>query len=229
MTTTTPLRDLSMAELALQYPNAIAVFNKYHLDYCCGGKDSLAKACGETNLGLEQIEKEIVLTTTPARGTMTFEQWSPSLLADYIQEQHHGYVRAAIPLIEQLLAKVVHKHGASHRELEEIHACFLSLSQELTSHMGKEEQVLFPAIKQRAGWASTALELPISIMVDEHQKAGDLIKQIRRFTHNYQPPANACTSFQALYLKLEEFDNDLMQHVHLENNILFPKVLAGTV
>lgn len=227
MTTTTPLRDLSMAELALQYPNAIAVFNKYHLDYCCGGKNSLAKVCGETDLKLEQIEKEIEQATTPTRDGMSFEQWSPSLLADYIQEQHHGYVRASIPLIDQLLSKVVTKHGESHGQLIRIAECFHALSEELISHMGKEEHVLFPAIKQRSGWAPAALEMPISIMVDEHEKAGDLIKQIRKLTDNYQPPANACTSFRALYLKLEEFDKDLMQHVHLENNILFVKVLAA--
>lgn len=219
---------LTVAQLAISHPGALAVFTKYNIDYCCGGHRSLQEACHRIGLDPEKIKNEINQTPL-TNGFEDFhpENWSSSLLADYIIEKHHGYVRRAIPELEPLLDRVCERHGNDCVELLKIREYFLDLAQELTSHMHKEEIVLFPAIKKLEASNGAAqgptLAGPINVMEHEHVIAGDLTKQIRVLSNNYTPPDWACPTFRITYQRLREFDNDLMKHIHLENNILFER------
>lgn len=222
---------MTVAELAIAHPSALTVFTKYNIDYCCGGNRSLEDACIRIGLNPEKIKDEIMNTpeqqsSVPAR----VEQWSASLLADYIVQNHHEYVRNVVPEIEALLEKVCRAHGEDNVELLTIRQDFSDLSEELLNHMNKEEVALFPAIKRLAAQQgdnpllADSLQAPINIMEHEHTIAGDLMKAIRKASDNYTVPEYACPTYRATYQRLREFDADLMTHVHLENNILFKKV-----
>lgn len=226
--------DMTVAELAVAHPAALAVFNRYNIDFCCGGNRSLEDACHRIGLDPEKIRREIFetpvwQTSAPPR----VETWSASLLSDYIVQNHHAYVKAAIPEITVLLEKVCAAHGDDNVELLSIQQDFLDLADELLNHMNKEEMVLFPALKKleaRKGedhpLAST-LKSPIAMMEHEHAIAGDLMKSIRNLSRQYTVPEFACPTYRITYQKLKEFDNDLMLHVHLENNILFKRALSN--
>jgi regulator of cell morphogenesis and NO signaling len=222
--------ELTVAQLAIAQPGALAVFTKYNIDYCCGGHRSLTEACHRIGLDPGKILTEIN-QTPPADSTqpLRFEKWSSILLVDFIVENHHAFVRRAIPELELLLEKVCDRHGNDSLELLQIREGFLDLSEELVSHMEKEENILFPAIKRLESESSEnnpiqrIIQAPITAMEDEHEAAGDLVKRIRSLSSNYTPPDFACPTFQVTYQKLKEFDNDLMRHIHLENNILFER------
>lgn len=222
--------SMTVADMAIAYPAALSVFTKHNIDYCCGGDRSLEDACIRVGLNPDKIRQEIVSapaqqSSVPARA----EQWSASLLADYIVQNHHAYVRSAIPEIEALLEKVCAAHGEDSIELLNIQQDFTDLAEELLNHMGKEEVALFPALKRFEGHNNAdhplkeTLKAPISMMEHEHTVAGDLMKSIRNLSHNYTVPEFACPTYRVTYQKLKEFDDDLMTHVHLENNILFRK------
>ena len=180
----------------------------------------------EVMLELQRLEEKSI------PGTIRFDSWDTTLLSDFIIQHHHDYVKRNIPAIKELLSKVVEAHGDSHSELRSLASTFDQLSEELIHHMNKEEQVLFPEVKRLFGDSKTTtnnpsavnLILPMMIMEDEHTHAGDLIKSIRSLTDNYTPPQSACPTFRLTYNRLKEFDSDLMQHIHLENNVLFLKV-----
>ena len=221
----------TVAELAISHPAALSVFTRYNIDYCCGGNRSLEEACLRAGLNPEKIRQEIFTST--AQGSSVpgrADQWSASLLADYIVQNHHAYVRKAIPEIEALLEKVCAAHGDNDIELLNIQQDFADLAKELINHMGKEEVALFPAIKRLEHHRDAehplidTLRAPISMMEHEHTIAGDLMKSIRILSNNYTVPEFACPTYRVTYQRLKEFDADLMTHVHLENNILFPKV-----
>lgn len=220
----------TVAELAITHPAALAVFSKYNIDYCCGGNRSLEDACLRVGLNPEKIRREILSapvqqSSVPSR----VEQWSASLLADYIVQNHHAYVRTAIPEIEALLEKVCAAHGEDNIELLNIQQDFCDLAEELLNHMGKEEMALFPALKRLEAAGSSehpladTLKTPIAMMEHEHTIAGDLMKSIRNLSNHYTVPEFACPTYRVTYQKLKQFDDDLMTHVHLENNILFPR------
>lgn len=218
-----------MAEVVLTYPNALSVLTRYNIDYCCGGKMSFREACDKAGLNADQIWGEIVHGRPSGNSyQLRFTTWSAPLLVDFITQNHHAYVKEAIPQLQELLDKVCNVHGEDHIELNEIRDDFNDLAEELLSHLEKEEKVLFPSIKShfREGktFLSNNFEGPISVMEDEHELAGDLMKSIRQLTSNYTIPRDACPTYQLTYKKLAEFDQDLMQHVHLENNVLFEKV-----
>jgi regulator of cell morphogenesis and NO signaling len=233
ITDSTLERDSStVAQLAIAHPGALGVFTKYNIDYCCGGHRSLEDAC--IRIGLDPDKIRIEIYQTPASNeNFRPQEWSSGFLADYIVQNHHGYVRKAIPELEPLLDKVCERHGGDSQELYKIRTCFNKLAEELTSHMQKEETVLFPAIRQmeeaRSNGTETIkdyLDAPIHVMEHEHASAGDLIKQLRSLSNNYTAPEFACPTFRITYQKLREFDSDLMQHIHLENNILFSRFKA---
>jgi regulator of cell morphogenesis and NO signaling len=221
----------TVAELAISHPAALSIFAKYNIDYCCGGDRSLEDACVRLGLNPEKIRQEILSSpdqnsSVPARA----EQWSASMLADYIVQNHHKYARNAIPEIEALLEKVCAAHAEDNIELLQIHRNFIDLAEELVDHMDKEEIALFPAIKRleiyKVGGHPLAdtLETPIAMMQHEHIIAGDLVKSIRSLSHNYTVPEFACPTYRITFRKLKEFDDDLMTHIHLENNILFRRI-----
>jgi regulator of cell morphogenesis and NO signaling len=222
--------NLTVAQLAISHPAALAVFTKYNIDYCCGGHRSLEDACNRVGLDAEKIKAEIA-QTPQSNSSENFhpENWSSSFLADYIIENHHSYVKSAIPELESLLERVCDRHGNDSLELLKIREAFIDLAEELTSHMQKEEVILFPAIKEleaaqkQSAANTTNLGAPIQVMEHEHVIAGDLTKQIRSLSNNYTPPEWACPTFRITYQRLKEFDDDLMRHIHLENNILFDR------
>ena len=227
---------LTVAELAIAHPSAVAVFTKHNIDYCCGGHRSLEEACVRAGLNPERIREEIM--ETPAQSSSIpprVEQWSVGLLADYIVQNHHAYVKKAVPEIEALLEKVCNAHGEDNIELLTIRQDFADLAEELLNHMNKEEVALFPALKRLAAQKGSnplladSLQTPINIMEQEHVVAGDLMKAIRKASDNYTVPEYACPTYRATYQRLREFDDDLMTHVHLENNILFRKVASPDV
>jgi regulator of cell morphogenesis and NO signaling len=222
--------ELTVAQLAIVQPGALTVFTKYNIDYCCGGHRSLEEACHGIGLDPEKIRAEIQQTSpTESIQALRFDHWSWILLVDFIVENHHAFVKKAIPELEALLEKVCDRHGNDSFELLQIREAFLDLSEELLSHMEKEENVLFPAIKrlesenQENNPATRIIQAPINAMEDEHEAAGNLVKRIRSLSSNYSPPDFACPTFQVTYQKLREFDHDLMRHIHLENNILFER------
>ena len=224
----------TVAELAITHPAALSVFTKYNIDYCCGGNRSLEEACTRIGLNPEKIKQEIFSAPAHDSGLpLRVERWSAALLADYIVQNHHQYVRLAIPEIEALLEKVCAAHGDDNIELLNIQQDFNDLAEELLNHMAKEEVALFPAIKRLESHndpdhpLTDTLKMPIMMMEHEHVVAGELMKSIRHLSNNYTVPEFACPTYRVTFQKLKEFDYDLMTHVHLENNILFRK--AGHV
>lgn len=212
------------------------VFKKFGIDFCCGGKKSLKQACEEANVSVETIEAALKDTdTSGVNKSVDYTKWDADFLADYIYNQHHKCYYEESPIIADLLKKVYTRHGDRHPELAKLYDLYLQLSTELNGHFMKEERVVFPFIKalvtaQKTGdysdlQAQPSLKDPIQIMEIDHDAAGDILAQISKLTGNYTPPENSCNSFRLLYSKLQDLQDDLQQHIHLENNILFPKAL----
>lgn len=228
---TDTLESTTVAEIAIANPGGVTIFNKYNIDYCCGGKTTLSKACDRAGVNTKIVTNELrqaQQSYTP--GVLHFETWGASLLTDFIVQHHHAYVKRTIPLLQELIEKVYSVHGKDHPELKSVRDAFEELSNELLDHMNKEELVLFPAIRKlfNPSMQSTTQLLdthePIHALEDEHERAGDLIKSIRSLTQHYTPPPTACPTYRLTYARLQEFDQDLMQHIHIENNVLFEKV-----
>jgi regulator of cell morphogenesis and NO signaling len=231
MNHTIPANPITVAQMAISHPAALSVFTKYNIDYCCGGHRSLDDACIRMGLDPEKIRQEILQAPNQDfTQTLHPENWSSSFLIDFIIQNHHLYVKNAIVDILPFLDKVCDAHGNDSPQLLTIREHFFDLKEELTDHMNKEELILFPVIKRLESVNSEDHPLALSIMAPlnamehEHVIAGDLIKQIRTLSNNYTPPDFACPTFKITYLKLQEFDNDLMRHIHLENNILFERL-----
>jgi regulator of cell morphogenesis and NO signaling len=226
----------SLAQIATGNHRSAAVFEKYHLDFCCKGKRSLETACAEKNLPVEDIVKELVALTVNERGITSgfpFEKLSMTQLSEYIVEHHHQYVKTELPQLFAYAQKVAAKHGERHPELFGVFDRVVSLREELESHLIKEEQILFPRIREieqvsametpQAVVALQYLQSPIDVMEHEHDNAGTLMAEIRSLTNDYTVPADGCTTYKLLYASLHAFEADLHQHIHLENNLLFPK------
>jgi regulator of cell morphogenesis and NO signaling len=232
--------QLSLAHFVTEDHRTARVFEKYHLDYCCRGRRSLKKACEEKGLKVEELlhELDAIRTNSPEEELLPWsneEGISPSILADYIEQNHHQYVRNEIPLITTFLEKISQKHGQKHPQLNAIHEKFLEMGKDLLRHMQKEEKVLFPAIRELESCIRQGIELseeernwlmaPIHIMEMEHEEAGDEMEIIRKLSDNYRPPADACTTYKLAFRSLREFEQDLHRHIHLENNLLFPSII----
>lgn len=221
----------TVGEIAAKDMRKAELLKSLGIDFCCGGKRSLEEACQEKGLDVVRIKQQLEDTDKqPLKGTqLDFNNLKPAFLADYIVNVHHAYVYENAPMIEDLAQKVAGHHGTNMPFLNTVYQKITELNRELITHMKKEEQVLFPAIKimEAGGKAPLAsIKDPINIMERDHDIAGDLIKEIRSLTSDYTAPDGACNSVKMLYYKLEEFESDLLQHIHLENNILFPKVTA---
>lgn len=223
-------------EIALQHPAAIPVFESLGIDYCCGGSKTLGEACQKAQVDWTRMVE--LLQTAEHPSVPEQPDWTRQeldRLTRHITDTHHGYVRSATMRLSDGLAKVIAKHGARHPEVREIGAVFGSLSRELSMHMMKEEHVLFPYIDALAeserGHRTPVtppfgtVENPIRMMLAEHDEAGQWMEQIRTLSNGYRPPEDACPTYRGLYHGLAEFERDLHQHVHLENNILFPRAL----
>ena len=228
--------ETKVSDIALSNPGARHILEDAGIDYCCGGAKSLHEACLKANVPEAEILWQ--LRQKSERIAPGESKWTSAPLAElttHIKERHHQYVRDAIPRLRDLLAKIREKHGSKHRELEEIEKLFGDVAREMLMHMQKEEQILFPFIDamERAANGNGAVEPPffqtvrnpIHSMMREHDSAGELMRRIRVASAGYTAPADVCTSYQAAYQALAEFEKDLHLHVHLENNILFPRAV----
>lgn len=226
----------TVGQIAAKDIRKAEVFKKYGIDFCCGGKKSLKQACEEKGLDASIVEAALENASEAPKVSENYDRWKPDFLADYIYNKHHQYYYDEAPVIGDLLTKVVGHHGEKYPQLQEAYRLFVTLAQELNSHFAKEEKVLFPFIKAlvRAKQAGNIEELknqfsiegPIQMMESDHDAAGEILAELNEVTDNYTAPEGACNSFQFLYRKLKELEEDLHQHIHLENNILFPKALA---
>jgi regulator of cell morphogenesis and NO signaling len=231
-----PIATKTVRDLALEITGATRVFENLGIDYCCGGKRLIADACLTAGISLNDVEKSL----ETANGSHAFEE--PKFLTatlaeliDHIVEKHHVFTKTEMARLNVLLDKVCSVHGQNHPELRQIRSLFETLSAELEPHMMKEERVLFPYVigmedavrnEQPAGNPPFGtVRNPIQAMMLEHDCAGYLLKQMREVSSNYAVPADACISYRTLYQALDAFEKDLHQHVHLENNILFPRAV----
>ena len=229
----------SVASLVLKNHQIVPVLEKYNIDFCCKGKLSLQEACRDKGINVSDILTEMEFVQKDAGGrSMPFVEMSQAQLVNHIIVHHHYYVRKAMPVIMGQLEKVAAKHGEHYPYMIKVKELFGIIQNEMDQHMRKEEVVLFPRIVEveRELGIDPNLQIPkdylsgpISMMEKEHDQAGDIMFQIRGLTDNYKVPAGACTTFQVCLAGLSEFENDLHQHVHLENNILFPRVLESTL
>lgn len=224
----------TIGELVAKDFRKAEIFKKYNLDFCCGGKKTIAQACNDKKVDIMEIENELnKIDSQDAQTSHKFDEWELDFLVDYILNTHHKYVKNAIPILLDYTSKVAKVHGKEHPEVIAIADKFYVAAEELNGHMCKEEQILFPYIKQLVsansnkstipGSVFETIKNPINMMEHEHDVVGDIFKTIRELSNNYTPPEDGCTTYKVSFLKLKEFEEDLHQHIHLENNILFPK------
>jgi regulator of cell morphogenesis and NO signaling len=227
--------ETTVRYLALALPGATQVFEQFGIDYCCGGTRTLEQSCALAHVPIERVEESLKAAVIVPQE----RNWQTEPLFEliaHISSTHHRYTRAEIDRLEPLFEKVCSVHGANHPELPAIWRTFQTLGQELKIHMMKEEAVLFPYI-MRMEEAVLANEpvlpppfgtvgSPIAIMMQEHDNAGEALASMRDASRNYTVPPDACLSYQSLYQALAAFETDLHQHIHLENNILFPRAMA---
>lgn len=212
-----------------------AVFSEYGIDFCCRGNRPLDEVCNKKNIPLEEILEKLNISTTQEQNTQAYNTWPLDLLATYIEKTHHRYVESKIPVLSQFLEKLCKVHGERHPELIEINDLFKDVAGELAQHMKKEELVLFPRIKKMVKSVEEKKPLepahfgtvqnPISMMEHEHDAAGKIFRNIASLTNGYTPPEDGCNTYRVTFSMLDEFEKDLHLHIHLENNILFPKAL----
>jgi len=228
----------TVRELAVAMPGATRVFEKLGIDYCCGGQRTLLEACQQISLSVEEIVRSLEQEKLTAQANAAARDWqneSLTSLAAYIIDQHHFFTKQELERLERLFEKVCARHGANHPELAEAQRVLSQLKQDLIPHMLKEEQVLFPYIARMEEAVSEQRDIPqpffgtvqnpVRMMMIEHDTAGELLGELRRVTSGYAPPPDACVSYQTLYQSLAAFEADLHEHIHLENNILFPRAV----
>jgi len=232
-----PVSDLSeklVKDIVLSIQGSAEVFESYGIDFCCGGNKTLQSACEKNGLSLEKVESDLLKSTAGSGENLRYENWELDFLTQYIVNNHHSYVKKAIPAILRLTEKIFAVHGEKHPFLREVKTTFETISMEMISHMRKEEEVLFKMINtlaeskrngKKPEQSRTILGAPINMMELEHDSAGSLTEKIRGLTDNYTLPADACTTFAVAYKELQEFERDLHKHVFLENNILFPRAI----
>lgn len=220
------LKNKTIAEIVTADNSTARIFKKYNLDFCCGGGKTIENACLQANVNVSAVINDLLNNNTSANSNvnLNFKDWEPSFLADYIVNVHHNYVRENLSIINEFATKVAKVHGDHAAETIEIDNLFTQLSNELLDHMVTEETVLFPAIKKLNHSQQPIDQSIIDLLEDEHEVAGTLAKKITQLSNNFTPPEWACNTFKALYHLLDEFINDLYQHIHLENNILFNKI-----
>lgn len=226
------LKQKTVADLVTENIKTAHIFKKYGIDFCCGGGISIERACEKKGVDYQTLADELMQVSNSDRA-YNYKSWSPDFLIDHIINVHHVYVEENLPLLLQYSDKVMKVHGHHDSELVEINNLVRTVAGELSSHMKKEELVLFPFIKKMVISKIEGITLPrpsfgtvdnpIALMEEEHDAAGELFREISELSNNYTPPPHACNTYKAFYAKLEEFENDLHLHVHLENNILFPK------
>jgi regulator of cell morphogenesis and NO signaling len=228
---------LTVRDIALAAPATTRVFEEFHIDYCCGGRKSVADACAAAGVDADVVQQRLddLIGTPDANARFQPENATPSELIGYILATHHVFTVEETARLTALMAKVVRKHGELHPELLELRDVFSHLVDSLIPHMRKEENVLFPYIQQmeaavKHGSAPPlphfgTVENPVRMMTRDHESDGLRLAKIRQITNHFTPPEGACPSFTALYAGLEDLEKDLHRHIHLENNVLFPAAI----
>jgi regulator of cell morphogenesis and NO signaling len=230
--------DETLGQIAAKDLRKAEVFKKYDLDFCCGGKKTVKEACAEKGIDVTKVEQELQQADKQAVSSrpLPYNDWSVDFLADYIMNTHHTYVRKNLPDLSAYAQKVFHVHGSHHPELQKVLELVETVNTDLSSHLTKEERILFPYVKHLAAVKKGTQALgenpfgsvqnPINMMEMEHEIAGKAMEELRTVTNNYTLPEDACASYSLLYRMLDEFEDDLHTHIHLENNILFPKAIS---
>ncbi len=231
----------SVRQIVTEIPEIIPVFQRFGIDFCCGGEKSLSVACQDAKIPAETVLSAFEDLKKLSAARSDEKNWSSeplSALLDHIKSTHHAFTRNEIARIEKLLSKVPDKHGEKHPELYDVREVFQALAAELSVHLMKEEQILFPYIvrleeAQLSGEPAPpstcfgSVENPIRMMEFEHASAGDELRELRRLSNDYQPPEDACDGYRSLYSALADFEKDLHLHIHKENNILHPRALQA--
>jgi regulator of cell morphogenesis and NO signaling len=232
VTMKTELEQATVGEIVAADFRAANVFERFGIDFCCGGRRSVADACRTADADPDAVVKALDALEHAVHEHTDFASWPAARLVDHIVTVHHDYVRRTIPEIQRHLAKLVAVHGARHLELAHVAAAFDRVAADLLHHMMKEEWILFPYIREIEAHSRPAASSPfgtvanpIRMMEQEHRDAGDEMERIRELTDSYVPPFDACTTYKITFQELADFERDLHLHVHLENNVLFPLAL----
>jgi regulator of cell morphogenesis and NO signaling len=224
--------NTTVAEIASALPSSVRVFQRHGIDFCCGGKKPLGEACREQGVSFAEVARSIAASAAePAPDGRDWNREPLHALVGHIISTYHEPLREELPRLEAMAAKVSRVHGAKAEHLTRLEAIVTELSADLQAHMRKEEMVLFPAIKAVEGGhdrPAIPISAPITVMEHEHDHAGDLLAELRAITEGYTPPSWACQTFRALYHGLSELESAMHIHVHLENNVLFPRALRLT-
>ena len=228
----------TVRDIALEQPQATRVFEKLKIDYCCGGDKTVGEACASAGVEVASLERmldESRQSDSEVNVSIDFLKLTLVELINHILDKHHVYTKDEMLRLEPLMAKVISVHGGNHSELKEMGALFQQVCADLKPHMFKEEQILFPYVLEmersvlensQAPFAPFgSVKNPVRMMMLEHDTVGDLLRQLRASSSNYVVPADSCISYQTLYQAMETFEQDLHQHIHLENNILFPRAV----
>lgn len=228
--------ETTVREVALQLPEATRLFESLKIDYCCGGNQPLAQACASAGVEVDNVMEMLAEAThSTSPDERAFQDLSLPELITHILDTHHVFTKSEMDRLQLLADKVLNAHGGNHPELVHLDELLTRLCADLKPHMFKEEQILFPYILALAAAADQnrpvpsapfgTVNNPIRMMMREHDTAGDILRELRALTSDYKVPAGVCISYETLYQALENFEKDLHQHIHLENNILFPKAL----
>ncbi len=224
----------NIGEIVAEDYRTAQVFKNHKIDFCCRGNRSIQEVADKNKLDADLLLKEIEGVQHQTKSdNIDFKSWPLDLLADYIEKKHHRYVEERIPVLKQYLNKLCQVHGERHPELFEITEHFNASAGELAMHMKKEELIVFPAVRKMVQAKQTGgqmnpfhfgtIQNPIHVMMQEHDNEGERFRQIEALSNSYTPPADACTTYNVTFSLLKEFEDDLHNHIHLENNILFPK------
>ena len=228
----------TVRDIALEQPQATRVFEKLKIDYCCGGDKTVGEACASAGVEIASLERmldESRQSDFEVNVSIDFQNLTLRELINHIIDKHHVYTKDEMLRLEPLMSKVISVHGGNHSELNEMGALFQQVCADLKPHMFKEEQILFPYVLEMersvlenspAPFAPFgSVKNPVRMMMLEHDTVGDLLRELRALSSNYVVPADSCISYQTLYQAMETFEQDLHQHIHLENNILFPRAV----
>ncbi|WP_114192081.1 iron-sulfur cluster repair protein YtfE [Edaphovirga cremea] len=217
-------RNQALGSLAISIPRATKLFRQHDLDFCCGGKQTLLRAATKKDLDIDLLESQLAALSAQPSEDQNWQHSPLSDIIDYIIPRFHERHREQLPELILMAEKVERVHHDKPLCPRGLAAQLTLIHQDLANHMMKEEQILFPMIQQGMGAHAAG---PISVMEHEHDDAGDQLEIVKTLTQNVTPPEGACTTWRALYTGINEFINDLMEHIHLENNLLFPRALRG--
>ena len=230
------LAQKTIGQIVVEDYRTAQIFKNHKIDFCCQGNRSIEEVANKRKLDAQLLLNEIMeLPQSNAKESTDFNSWPLDLLADFIEKKHHRYVEEKIPVLKQYLNKLCKVHGDKHPELLKITEHFIGSSGDLAAHMKKEELILFPSVRKMVNAKRTGstmekpyfgtVQNPVQKMMEEHEVEGECFRQINALSNNYTPPEDACSTYRVTFSLLQEFENDLHQHIHLENNILFPKAV----